>query len=66
MVKRVFGAQANQPRVQQQIDCLLKSRSTDFRERPKNSGKQLQGVKNELSQYFKPESSHTQANLRRR
>ncbi|KAL8120393.1 kinesin-like protein KIN-12C isoform X2 [Apium graveolens] len=66
MVKRVFGAQANQPRVQQQIDCLLKSSSTDFRERPRNSEKQLRGVNNELSQYFKPESSHPQSNLRRR
>ncbi|KAK1390325.1 hypothetical protein POM88_018503 [Heracleum sosnowskyi] len=66
MVKRVFGTQANQPRVQQQIDCLLKSSSTDFRERPINSEKQVRGVNNEVSQYFKPESSHTQANLRRR
>lgn len=66
MVKKVFGTQANQPRVQQQIDCLLKSSCTDFRERPRNSERQLRGVNNELSQYFKPESSRTQTNLGRR
>ncbi|WOH07405.1 hypothetical protein DCAR_0726835 [Daucus carota subsp. sativus] len=66
MVNKVFGTQANPPRVQQQIDCLLKSSCTDLRERPRNSEKQLRGVNNEFSQYFKPESSDKQTKLGRR
>lgn len=63
MVKKLCGAQTTQSRVQQQMNSLSRSSNSDFSKRLTNSEKQLLRVNDELSQYYKSESSHPHTKL---